>query len=111
MAAVKRNKAPLSGEKEAGRPPALTDEQWAIVFSRILRQTRSVALEDVQRWIKANLGMDVSIATGHKDEMGLSFQLTGSRGTNRALHGTSIFLASLSACLTFFGQVSLSLTT
>ena len=63
MAAVKRNEAPLSGEKEAGRPPALTDEQWAIVFGRVLRQTKPVALEDVQRWIKANLGMDVSIAT------------------------------------------------
>ena len=87
MAAVKRNEAPLSGEKEAGRHPALTDEQWAIVFGRVLRQTKPVALEDVQRWIKANLGMDVSIATvsRHKDEMGLSFQLTGSRGTKPGL--------------------------
>jgi hypothetical protein len=45
--AVKRNEAPLSGEKEAGRPPDLTDEQWAIVFGRVLRQTKPVALEDV----------------------------------------------------------------
>jgi hypothetical protein len=52
-----------------------------------LRQTKPVALENVQRWIKANLGMDVSIATvsRHKDEMGLSFQLTGSQETKPGL--------------------------
>jgi hypothetical protein len=112
MAAVKRNEAPLSGEKEA-RPPALTDEQWAIVFGRVLRQTKPVALEDVQRWIKANLGMNVSIATvsRHKDEMGLSFQLTGSRGTKPGLTRDEYILGFFECVLDLRRTVFLSLTT
>lgn len=39
-------------------------------------------LVTVQRWIKANFDVDVSIGTisRHKDAMGLSFQLVGRRG-------------------------------
>ena len=82
MAAIKGSEAPLSAEKGSGRPSVVTDEEWAIVFGRVLRQTKPVGLEWVQQWIKVNLGIDVSIATvsRHKDEMGLSFQFTGSRG-------------------------------
>jgi hypothetical protein len=56
MAAIKGGMAPLSAEKGAGRPAALTDESWAVVFGWVLRQQKSVDLETVQRWIKANLG-------------------------------------------------------
>ena len=83
MAAVKADTAPLSADKGAGRPRALTHELWAVVFGWVLRQQKPVDLETVQRWIKANLDVNVSLATvsRHKDEMGLSFQLVGRRGT------------------------------
>ncbi len=83
MAAIKGDNAPLSTEKGSGRPPALTDEQWAIVFGWALRQQKTVHLETVQRWIVANLDVDVSLASvsRHKDLMGLSFQLVGRHGT------------------------------
>ena len=32
MAALKKDEAPLSAEKATGRAPALTEEQWEIVF-------------------------------------------------------------------------------
>ena len=83
MAAIKGDNAPLSTEKGSGRPPALTDEQWAIVFGWALRQQKTVHLETVQRWIVANLDVDVSLASvsRHKDLMGLSFQLVDRHGT------------------------------
>ena len=48
----------------------------------------------MQQWIKVNLGIDVSIATvsRHKDEMGLSFQFTGSRGMKPGLTGDEYVL-------------------
>ena len=82
MAAIKGDTAPLSAEKGGGRPSVLADEQWAVVFGWVLRQQKTVDLETVQRWVKANFNVDVSIATvsRHKDIMGLSFQLVGRRG-------------------------------
>ena len=82
MAAIKAGNAPFSAEKASGRKPALQDEQWAIVFGWVLHQNKILNLEQVQRWIKANLGLDVSIATisRHKDAMGLSFRLVSRRG-------------------------------
>ncbi len=82
MAAIKDGDRPLSDKKGSGRPPALTDEEWAIVFGWVLRQQKMANLVTVQRWIKANFDMDVSIGSisRHKDAMGLSFQLVGRRG-------------------------------
>ncbi len=82
MAAIKRGEAPLSNDKGTGRAPALTDEQWAIVFGWVLREQKPVDLERVQQWIKANFDIEVSVATvsRSKDLMGLSFQLVGRRG-------------------------------
>ena len=82
MAAIKRGDAPLSAEKNSGARPALTEEQRAICFGRVLSREKVVDLETVRRWIQANLGVDVSIATisRHKDQMGMSFQLVGRRG-------------------------------
>jgi hypothetical protein len=81
MAAIKGDAAPLSAEKGGGRPSVLADEQWAVVFGWVLRQQKTVDLETVQRWVKANFNVDVSIATvsRHKD-ISLSFQLVGRRG-------------------------------
>ncbi len=82
MAAIKAGQTPLSAEKASGRPATLTDEEWEIVFGWVLQQNKIANLEDVQRWIKANLHLDVSIATisRHKDTMGMSFKLVSRRG-------------------------------
>jgi hypothetical protein len=47
MAQIKGGEAPLSTEKVTGRAPALTEEQWEIVFGRILLGEKIVSLEDV----------------------------------------------------------------
>jgi hypothetical protein len=47
MAALKKDEAPLSAEKATGRAPALTEEQWEIVFGRVLVGEKIVSLEDV----------------------------------------------------------------
>lgn len=109
MAAIKAGQTPLSAEKATGRQPALSEEQWAIVFGWVLQQNAIVNLESVQQWIKANLGLDVSIATisRHKDAKGLSFRLASRRGLSigttwdeyvlgyfnfvQSLHSTSFF--------------------
>jgi hypothetical protein len=36
MAALRADEAPSSTEKATGRAPALTEEQWEIVFGRVL---------------------------------------------------------------------------
>jgi hypothetical protein len=47
-----------------------------------LKAEKNVALEDVQRWIRDNLGIEVSLSTVSrtKDKMGLSIRLVSRRG-------------------------------
>ncbi len=47
MAQIKGGEVPLSTEKATGRAPALTEEQWEIVFGRVLLGEKIVSLEDV----------------------------------------------------------------
>jgi transposase len=89
LAATKQGETPLSSEKRSGRPPALDEDTWAVVAGWILSCEQKVDLERVQRWIRANLGISLSVATisRAKDQLGLSFQLVGARplkaGTDR----------------------------
>ena len=48
----------------------------------VLTAEKNVSLEDVQRWIQDNLGVNVSLSTVSrtKDKMGLSFRLVSRRG-------------------------------
>ena len=82
IAAISGGEAPLSSEKGSGRPGSLTEEQWEIVFGWVLNAEKNVALEDVQRWIRDNLGIEVSLSTVSrtKDKMGLSIRLVSRRG-------------------------------
>jgi hypothetical protein len=47
MAQIKGGEAPLSTEKATGRAPALTEEQWEVVFGRVLVGEKIMSLEDV----------------------------------------------------------------
>ncbi len=71
----------LSVKKRGGRPAHLTDEQWDVVAGWILSRSDKVDLDRVQRWITTNFNVTMSIAaiSRHKDELGLSVQLTGAR--------------------------------
>ena len=68
-------------EKQSGRPPKLTDEQWFIVCGAILSQSFSCADEWVQAWIQANFvhKLDPSTISRHLCALRMTVQLTGSR--------------------------------
>jgi hypothetical protein len=81
LGAIKSSLPPFSNSKASGRPPTLSDDDWAIICGWILSRPKELDLEAVARWIATNFNKEVSHATISRyiDVMGLSFQLTGRR--------------------------------
>ena len=77
IAKLRRGEPVVSPVKNQGRPPALTDEQWSIVFGWVLCQEKKVELFHIMTWVEANFGAKVSIPTVSRAcrDFGFSVQL------------------------------------
>ena len=78
IAKLRRGEPVVSPVKNQGRPPALTDEDWAVLFGWVLLQEKKLEHHDLVEWLEANFGVKVSASTVSRAcrTFGFSIQLT-----------------------------------
>jgi hypothetical protein len=81
VASLERGEDPFKDEKETGRAPALLWEQKKVLCGAVLMSEEKVDLLKFGRLSEDYFGVFLprSTASRYKDELGLSFQLVGSR--------------------------------
>jgi hypothetical protein len=81
VAALEKGESPFKEEKETGRAPALLWEQKKVLCGAVLMSEEKVDLLKFGRLSEDYFGVFLprSTASRYKDELGLSFQLIGSR--------------------------------
>ena len=81
VAAVERGDNPFADEKESGRRPTLTHDQWMVVSSAVLAHTKNVSNSWIRTWLWLNFGVKVDLSTvsRHMQLMSMTVQLSGKR--------------------------------
>lgn len=81
VAAVERGGNPFTDEKESGRRPTLTHDQWMVVSGAVLAHTKNVSDSWIRTWLWLNFGVKVDLSTvsRHMQSMSMTVQLSGKR--------------------------------